>query len=249
MATAPLRKCMSSVAGTPVIDSPRTTVATSLPFWVTRTRTALRSFFSIALSTAASTSSADPSAVVASLEEVVVAWEAVVDPDPEHAVVAAKHTMSVAPTNTALGKRLPPPKLSLPSIRVLSSCAIKQPSHEQGSLSVRQRSVCRRAQLQEASTYPRGLPPSLFTRLPRRDILGNPHSPGPIAPGPARPASRQLSHNALQTLLAPVPCWGHWTGQQPLRLLKHTKQFPQIRVQRLPALPLYTDLRGPIRVG
>src|SRR5215208_3397290 len=38
-------------------------------------------------------------------------------------------------------------------------------------------------------------------------------------------------------------------GQQPLGLLKHTKQFPQIRVQRLPALPLYTDLRGPIRVG
>src|SRR5829696_5278366 len=27
------------------------------------------------------------------------------------------------------------------------------------------------------------------------------------------------------------------------------KAVPQIRVQRLPALPLYTDLRGPIRVG
>jgi hypothetical protein len=90
---------------------------------------------------------------------------------------------------------------------------------------------------------------AMQAQLPRREFLGNPHSPGPIAPGPARPASRQLSHNALQTLLAPVPCWGHWTGQQPLRLLKHTKQFSQTGVQRLPALPLYTDLRGPIRVG
>jgi hypothetical protein len=87
-----------------------------------------------------------------------------------------------------------------------------------------------------------------FSDSLRRVLLGNPHSPGPIAPGPARPASRQLSHNTLQTPLAPVPCWGHWTGQQPLRLLKHTKQFSQTGVQRLPALPLYTDLRGPIRV-
>src|SRR5215208_4581708 len=37
--------------------------------------------------------------------------------------------------------------------------------------------------------------------------------------------------------------------QQPFGLLKHTKQFSQTRVQRLPAVPLYTDLRGPIRVG
>src|SRR5215210_6523594 len=39
------------------------------------------------------------------------------------------------------------------------------------------------------------------------------------------------------------------SDQQPFGLLKHTKQFPQTRVQRLPAVPLYTDLRGPIRVG
>src|SRR5215212_5794241 len=37
--------------------------------------------------------------------------------------------------------------------------------------------------------------------------------------------------------------------QQPFGLLKHTKQFSQTGVQRLPALPLYTDLRGPIRAG
>src|SRR5215208_8521850 len=37
--------------------------------------------------------------------------------------------------------------------------------------------------------------------------------------------------------------------QQPFGLLKHTKQFSQTRVPRLPAVPLYTDLRGPIRVG
>src|SRR5215211_1733870 len=37
--------------------------------------------------------------------------------------------------------------------------------------------------------------------------------------------------------------------QLPFGLLKHTKQFSQTRVQRLPAVPLYTDLRGPIRVG
>src|SRR4051812_41810367 len=37
MATAPLRKCMSVVAGTPVIDSPSAAVTTSLPSIVTRT--------------------------------------------------------------------------------------------------------------------------------------------------------------------------------------------------------------------
>src|SRR5215218_507248 len=39
------------------------------------------------------------------------------------------------------------------------------------------------------------------------------------------------------------------SDQQPFGLLKHTKQFSQTGVQRLPAVPLYTDLRGPIRVG
>ena len=39
MATAPLRKCMSTVAGTPVIDSPYALVMTSLPSTVTRTMT------------------------------------------------------------------------------------------------------------------------------------------------------------------------------------------------------------------
>src|SRR5215218_3596561 len=39
------------------------------------------------------------------------------------------------------------------------------------------------------------------------------------------------------------------SDQQPFGLLKHTKQFSQTGVQRLLALPLYTDLRGPIRVG
>ena len=37
MATAPLRKCMSVVAGTPVIDSPDADVTTSFPSMVTRT--------------------------------------------------------------------------------------------------------------------------------------------------------------------------------------------------------------------
>ena len=40
MATAPLRKCMSTVAGTPVIDSPYALVMISLPSTVTRTMTA-----------------------------------------------------------------------------------------------------------------------------------------------------------------------------------------------------------------
>src|SRR5215204_2242419 len=39
------------------------------------------------------------------------------------------------------------------------------------------------------------------------------------------------------------------SDQQPFGLLKHTKQFSQTGVQRLLAVPLYTDLRGPIRVG
>ena len=42
MATAPLRKCMPVVAGTPVIDSPTAWVTTSLPSTVTRTMTAFR---------------------------------------------------------------------------------------------------------------------------------------------------------------------------------------------------------------
>ena len=42
MATAPLRKCMSTVAGTPVIDSPYALVMISLPSTVTRTMTARR---------------------------------------------------------------------------------------------------------------------------------------------------------------------------------------------------------------
>ena len=47
----------------------------------------------------------------------------VVDSDPEHEVTA-KHTMRAVPTNTALGTRLPA-RLSLPSIRDLSLCAIR----------------------------------------------------------------------------------------------------------------------------
>ena len=42
MATAPLRKCMPVVAGTPVIDSPTAWVTTSLPSTVTRTMAAFR---------------------------------------------------------------------------------------------------------------------------------------------------------------------------------------------------------------
>ena len=42
MATAPLRKCMPVVAGTPVIDSPTAWVTTSRPSTVTRTMTAFR---------------------------------------------------------------------------------------------------------------------------------------------------------------------------------------------------------------
>ena len=42
MATAPLRKCIAGVAGTPVIESPTASVTTSLPSTVTRTITALR---------------------------------------------------------------------------------------------------------------------------------------------------------------------------------------------------------------
>src|SRR5215212_2275742 len=61
MATAPFRKCMSTVAGTPVIDSPITRVATSSVPLVTLTRTAFRWYFSIArLAAAATSSAADP---------------------------------------------------------------------------------------------------------------------------------------------------------------------------------------------
>ena len=42
IATAPLRKCMFVVAGTPVIESPTAWVTTSLPSTVTRTMTAFR---------------------------------------------------------------------------------------------------------------------------------------------------------------------------------------------------------------
>src|SRR6202035_5234955 len=42
IATAPLRKCICGVAGTPVIESPTPCVSASLPFTVTRTITAFR---------------------------------------------------------------------------------------------------------------------------------------------------------------------------------------------------------------
>ena len=42
MATAPLRKCIAAVAGTPAIDSPSACVITSFPSTVTRRMTALR---------------------------------------------------------------------------------------------------------------------------------------------------------------------------------------------------------------
>ena len=42
IATAPLRKCIAGVAGTPVIDSPTARVSTSWPSTVTRTITAFR---------------------------------------------------------------------------------------------------------------------------------------------------------------------------------------------------------------
>src|SRR5207248_4459590 len=42
IATAPLRKCMAVVAGTPVIESPKARVMISLPSTVTRTMTARR---------------------------------------------------------------------------------------------------------------------------------------------------------------------------------------------------------------
>src|SRR5215217_9592753 len=58
MATAPLRKCMSSVAGTSVIDSPIVRVATSSVPLVTRARTAFKWYFSIARLAAATTFSA-----------------------------------------------------------------------------------------------------------------------------------------------------------------------------------------------
>src|SRR5215213_1199278 len=58
MATAPLRKCTSGVAGTPVIDSPMARVATSSVPSVTLTKTAFRWYFSIARLAAADTFSA-----------------------------------------------------------------------------------------------------------------------------------------------------------------------------------------------
>src|SRR6185369_17956211 len=62
MATAPLRKCMFVVAGTPVIDSPTAWVTISLPSSVTRTMTALRWFADIASRTVFITASARGSA-------------------------------------------------------------------------------------------------------------------------------------------------------------------------------------------
>ena len=50
-AIAPLRKCMSGVAGTPVIESPKAPVYTSVPFERTCTMTALRWFSAIELRT------------------------------------------------------------------------------------------------------------------------------------------------------------------------------------------------------
>ena len=58
MATAPLRKCIAGVAGTPVIDSPTASVTTSLPSTVTRTITAFRCDCVIASRTMRMTASA-----------------------------------------------------------------------------------------------------------------------------------------------------------------------------------------------
>jgi hypothetical protein len=60
MATAPLRKCISTVAGTPVIDSPIARVATSSVPSVTLTRAAFRWYLSIARLVAAATSAPSP---------------------------------------------------------------------------------------------------------------------------------------------------------------------------------------------
>src|SRR5215218_9716213 len=61
MATAPFRKCISGVAGTPVMDSPIARIATSSVPLVTLARTALRWYFSMArLAAAATSSSAAP---------------------------------------------------------------------------------------------------------------------------------------------------------------------------------------------
>ncbi len=58
IATAPLRKCMAGVAGTPVMDSPTARVSTSLPPSVTRTIAAFRWDFFITSSMMRSTASA-----------------------------------------------------------------------------------------------------------------------------------------------------------------------------------------------
>src|SRR4051794_33189509 len=93
MATAPFRKCICVVAGTPVIDSPYALVMTSLPSTVTRTITALRSCCFIWSSTICSMAAASP---LGAAEVDVDALLDLPSDDDEHAVHSVARAASTA---------------------------------------------------------------------------------------------------------------------------------------------------------
>src|SRR4051794_31650701 len=101
MATAPLRKCIRVVAGTPVIDSPYALVITSLPSTVTRTITAFRSCCFIWSSTMLSMAAASALGVAA--VEVDALLDALSRSDDEH---AAPKRARAATTANGVTKRV-----------------------------------------------------------------------------------------------------------------------------------------------
>src|SRR5215212_9009049 len=106
MATAPLRKCISSVAGTPVIDSPMARIATSPVPLVTFARTALRWYFSIARLAAAVTFSA--SGPCLGVEPCLATVVSLVEPpEPESLPLARSFPPQPARANDAVAAPAP----------------------------------------------------------------------------------------------------------------------------------------------
>src|SRR5215212_2525851 len=107
MATAPLRKCISSVAGTPVIDSPMARIATSPVPLVTFARTALRWYFSIARLAAAATFSASGPCLGVELCLATVVSLVVEPPEPESLPLARSLPPQPARANDAVAAPAP----------------------------------------------------------------------------------------------------------------------------------------------
>src|SRR5215212_11809706 len=107
MATAPLRKCISGVAGTPVIDSPMARVATSPVPLVTFARTALRWCFSIARLAAAATFSASGPCLGVELCLATVVSLVVEVPEPESLPLARSLPPQPARANDAVAAPAP----------------------------------------------------------------------------------------------------------------------------------------------